>query len=98
MASTDRRRRSASAAASASACTWSDYYNPEAEALIEQTNSTGDLTERDKLFKRIGKLLRDDGHSVLISELFSVIAKDKQIEWEPQFGHAFYDLRAVRWE
>jgi peptide/nickel transport system substrate-binding protein len=78
--------------------TWSDYYNPEVEALIEQTNSTGDFAERDKLFKRIGKLLRDDGHSVLISELFSVFAKDKQIDWEPQFGYAFYDLRTVRWK
>jgi peptide/nickel transport system substrate-binding protein len=78
--------------------TWSDYFNPEVEALIEKTNSTGDLAERDKLFQRIGRLLRDDGHSVLISELFSVFAKDKQIEWEPQFGYSFYDLRSVRWK
>jgi len=78
--------------------TWSDYNNPEVEALIEQTNRAGDLGERDRLFRQIGKLLRDDGHSVLISELFSVFGKNRQVDWEPQFGFAFYDLRTVRWK
>jgi peptide/nickel transport system substrate-binding protein len=78
--------------------TWSDYYNPEVEALIEQTQSATDIGERDKLFRQIGRLLRDDGHAVLISELFSVFAKDRQIEWEPQYGYSFYDLRTLRWK
>lgn len=78
--------------------TWSDYHNPEVEALIEQTSRVGDLAQRDKLFKQIAKLLRDDGHAVLISELFSVFGKNRQIDWEPQFGYAFYDLRSVRWK
>ena len=78
--------------------TWSDYFNPEVEALIEQTNHVGDIAERDKLFKKIGKVLRDDGHAVLISELFSVFGKNRQVEWEPQAGYAFYDLRSVHWK
>ncbi len=75
--------------------TWSDYYNPEVEALIEKTDTTADRGERDKLFRQIAKLMRDDGHSVLISELFSVFAKDPSIGWEPQYGYSFYDLRTV---
>ena len=49
-------------------------------------------------FRQIAKLLRDDGHAVLISELFSVFAKSKDIVWEPQRGYAFYDLRTVKWK
>lgn len=78
--------------------TWSDYYNPEVEALIEKTNSAADPAERDQLFRKIARALRDDGHAVLISELFSVFAKDSAIGWEPQSGYAFYDLRTVRWK
>ena len=76
--------------------TWSDYYNAQVEALIEKTATTGGLDERDKLFREIGRLLRDDGHSVLISELFSVFAKDSSIVWEPQFGYSFYNLRTLK--
>ena len=78
--------------------TWSDYFNPEVEKLIEETNGTSDPAARDKLFRQIAKLLRDDGHAVLISELFSVFAKSKDIVWEPQRGYAFYDLRTVKWK
>jgi peptide/nickel transport system substrate-binding protein len=76
--------------------TWSDYYNAQVEVLIQKTATTGGLDERDKLFREIGRLLRDDGHSVLISELFSVFAKDSSIEWEPQFGYSFYNLRTLK--
>jgi peptide/nickel transport system substrate-binding protein len=75
--------------------TWSDYYNPQVEALIEKTATTGGIAERDKLFREIGLLLREDGHAVLISELFSVFAKDPSIVWEPQYGYSFYDLRTL---
>ncbi len=75
--------------------TWSDYYNPQVEALIEKTATTGGVAERDKLFREIGLLLREDGHAVLISELFSVFAKDPSIVWEPQYGYSFYDLRTL---
>jgi peptide/nickel transport system substrate-binding protein len=78
--------------------TWSDYYNQEVEALIDQTRKTADPTERDKLFRSIGQTLRDDGHAVLISEMFQVFTKDDHIEWEPQSGYAFYDLRTIRWK
>lgn len=78
--------------------TWSDYHNPEVDALIEQTNSVEDPAERDKLFRKIARIMRDDGHAVLISELFSVFAMDSQIEWVPQQGYAFYDLRTIHWK
>jgi peptide/nickel transport system substrate-binding protein len=78
--------------------TWSDYFNPEVEALIEKSNSVADTAERDKLFRQIARIMRDDGHAVLISELFSVFAKDSAISWEPQAGYAFYDLRTVTWK
>ncbi|HZP87447.1 MAG TPA: ABC transporter substrate-binding protein [Burkholderiales bacterium] len=75
--------------------TWSDYYNPEVQALIDKSASVADPAERDHLFREIAKKLRDDGHAVLISELFSVFAKDPSIVWEPQFGYSFYDLRTL---
>lgn len=78
--------------------TWSDYYNEKVEALIEKTRATSDASERDKLFQEIGRIMRDDGHAVLISELYQVFAKDDHIEWTPQLGYAFYDLRTVRWK
>ncbi len=78
--------------------TWSDYFNPEVERLIDETNGVSDPTARDQLFRRIGRLLRDDGHAVLITELFAIFAKDSDIDWEPQKGYAFYDLRNVRWK
>lgn len=78
--------------------TWSDYYNEEVEALIAKTRDTADIEERDALFQEIGRILREDGHSVLISELYQVFTKNENIEWTPQLGYAFYDLRTVRWK
>lgn len=78
--------------------TWSDYENDEVEALIEKTNAASDPEERDKLFREIGKILRETGHSVLISEMFYVFGKNAGIEWEPQRGYAFYNLRTVSWK
>lgn len=77
--------------------TWSDYDNPEVDRLITESNGVSDREERDKLFRKIARLMRDDGHAVLISELFSVFAKDREIVWEPQYGYSFYDLRSVSW-
>ena len=78
--------------------TWSNYYNEQVEELIEKTHVTSDAGERDILFQEIGRILREDGHSVLISELYQVFAKDDHIEWTPQSGYAFYDLRTIRWK
>ena len=75
---------------------WSDYYNPQVEMLIAKTSTTKNLNERDKLFQEIGKKLHEDGHAVLISELFSVFVKDPSIVWEPQFGFSFYNLRNLQ--
>lgn len=78
--------------------TWSNYHNEQVEALLEKTLVTSDISARDSLFQEIGRVLREDGHSVLISELYQVFAKDDHIEWTPQSGYAFYDLRSVRWK
>ncbi len=73
--------------------TWSDYFNPDVEALIAKSASISDRNKRDEIFRAIAKLMRDDGHAVLISERFSVFAKDPSISWEPQHGFSFYNLR-----
>jgi len=78
--------------------TWSDYDNPEVDKLIQESYGVSDTKERDMLFRKIGRILHDDGHAVLISELFQVFAKDEHINWEPQQGYAFYDLRTVSWK
>ncbi|WP_373084055.1 ABC transporter substrate-binding protein [Sneathiella sp.] len=78
--------------------TWSDYDNKEVQDLIEKTNSVSDFKSRDMLFRQIGKILHDDAHSVLISEMFYVYGKNSQVDWKPQKGYAFYNLRTLSWK
>jgi peptide/nickel transport system substrate-binding protein len=84
--------------AASKAGTWSDYSHPEIEELILQANKSADRADRDRIFQRIGKILHEDGHAVLISEIFYVYAKDSQIDWEPHQGIAWYDLRTAAWK
>ncbi len=78
--------------------TWSDYYNPEVEKLIEQGDAETDRTKRDAIFRQIGRLLHDDAHAVLVTELYYVFGQDAKVEWEPQSGSGYYNLRSVRWK
>lgn len=78
--------------------TWSDYYNPEVEALIEKSAGVADREGRDKIFKQIGHRLNEDAHAVLISELYYVFGKNADIQWEPQVGIAWYNLRDIGWK
>ncbi len=78
--------------------TWSDYDNPEVEKLIEQGDTEIDRGKRDAIFRRVGRLLHDDGHAVLITELYYTFGQDAKVEWEPQFGSGYYNLRNVRWK
>ncbi|WJR76724.1 ABC transporter substrate-binding protein [Bradyrhizobium sp. NP1] len=78
--------------------TWSDYSNPEIEELIIEANKTADRSERDRIFKRIGSILHDDAQAVLITEIFYVYGADSELDWAPQPGIAWYDLRTVRWK
>ena len=78
--------------------TWSDYYNPEVEALIAEVNSQTDRTKRDQTFRKIGRVLHDDAHSVLITELYYTFGQDDRIDWAPQYGSGYYNLRSIRWK
>lgn len=78
--------------------TWSDYSNPEVEKLILDANKTADRAERDRIFKRIGAILHEDAHSVLLTEIVYVFAKDSKIDWAPQNGIGWYDFRTISWK
>jgi peptide/nickel transport system substrate-binding protein len=78
--------------------TWSDYYNPEVEALIAQADKAIERKERDAIFRRIGRILHDDGHAVLLTELYYTYAYDSRIDWQPQQGSGYYNLRNIRWK
>lgn len=78
--------------------TWSDYYNPEVEKLVEEGGSETDVAKRDEIFRKIGRLLHEDGHAVLISELYYTFAKDSSLDWTPQYGSGYYNLRNVSWK
>ena len=78
--------------------TWSDYSNPDVESLILEVNTKVNAPDRDRIFQKIGKILHDDAHSVLLTELIYVFAKDSALEWHPQPGIAWYDLRDLKWK
>lgn len=78
--------------------TWSDYSNPEVESLILEVNTKVNPQDRDRIFQKIGKILHDDAHSVLLTELIYVFAKDSSLEWHPNPGIAWYDLRDLKWK
>ncbi len=78
--------------------TWSDYFNPEVEKLVAEGGSETDPAKRDELFRKIGRLLHNDGHAVLISELYYTYAQDAGLNWAPQYGSGYYNLRNVSWK
>lgn len=78
--------------------TWSDYYNPEVEKLITELDSTTGADARGALFRKIGQALHDDAAALLVTELFNVFAKKKDIDWEVQQGSGFLNFRKVGWK
>lgn len=84
--------------AAAKAGTWSNYHNADIEKLLLEAQATSDVAGRDRIFKQIGRILHEDGHSVLITELFYVWGKKKELLWEPQVGIAWFNLRDMRWK
>jgi peptide/nickel transport system substrate-binding protein len=78
--------------------TWSDYYNAEVEKLIAEGDAEANREKRDQIFRKIGRVLHDDGHAVLITELYYTYGQDAKLEWQPQPGSGYYDLRNVRWK
>ena len=77
--------------------TWSDYDNPEVEKLIKEGDTETDRAKRDALFQQVGQLLHDDGHAVLITELYYTFGQNAKLDWNPQSGSGYYNLREVRW-
>ena len=77
--------------------TWSDYHNPEVEKLITELDSTTGAEARGALFRKIGKALHDDASALLVTELFNVFAKKKDLTWEVQQGSGFLNFRKVAW-
>jgi peptide/nickel transport system substrate-binding protein len=77
---------------------WSNYDNPEVEALIRKLDSTTGAEARGALFRKIGKLAHDDAAALLVTELFDVSAKKKNVEWEVQQGSGFLNFRHVSWK
>ena len=78
--------------------TWSDYFNPEVQKLIDQVEGESDRTKRDALFKQILKLTQDDGQAVPIAELNLNYAKDPALQWNPQVAGWSLNFRNVAWK
>jgi peptide/nickel transport system substrate-binding protein len=78
--------------------TWSDYSNPEIEKLIAEVQSETDRTKRGLVFQKISRILHDDGQAVLITELYYTYAHDSALDWTPQVGSGYYNLRNIRWK
>jgi peptide/nickel transport system substrate-binding protein len=77
--------------------TWSDYFNPEVEKLIAELDSTTGAEARGAMFRRIGRLLHEDASAILVTELFNVFARKKDLEWSVQEGSGFMNFRRVSW-
>ncbi len=77
---------------------WSDYYNPEVEKLIAEGAGETNREKRDEIFKKVGRILHDDGHAVLISELYYTYSQDAGLDWTPQYGSGYYNLRDISWK
>ena len=82
----------------AKAGAWSDYENAEIEKLFEQSEGVADREGRDRIFRRINRILHEDAHSVPITELFIVFARDAQLNWEQPQGSGYYNLREIGWK
>lgn len=78
--------------------TWSDYYNPDVEALITQLEGTIGAEQRGALFRRIGRLLHEDAAAVFLSEHIYVYAKKADLQWQVQQGAGFLNFRTVGWK
>ncbi len=77
---------------------WSDYSNPDVEALLKELDTTSGSEARGEVFRRIGRILHDDAAAVLVTELFNVYAKKKDLDWEVQQGSGFLNFRRVGWK
>ena len=78
--------------------TWSDYYNPQVQALIDKVGGESDRGKRDALFRQILALTHDDGEAVLIAELRLNYLKDPSLDWQPQSAGWNLEFRSAVWK
>lgn len=78
--------------------TWSDYYNPQVEALLEKASQVPDIAGRDVIFRRVSRILAEDVYYVLLTELYYVFGKNANVTWQPQVGSSWYNLRELSWK
>lgn len=78
--------------------TWSDYENPDVEALLEEVNRTTDVQKRGEIFQKISRILNEDAAAVFISELNYVFGKKQSLQWQVQQGSGFLNFRQVSWK
>jgi peptide/nickel transport system substrate-binding protein len=77
---------------------WSDYFHPEVERLFAESEGIADRAERDKVLKRIVRILHEDAHAVPITELFINFGQDARLRWEQPAGSGYYNLRNIAWQ
>jgi peptide/nickel transport system substrate-binding protein len=78
--------------------TWSSYYNPEVEAVIQEVIGTQGPEARGALFRKIGKMLYDDAAAVFINEIFYLYVQKSDLDWTITEGSGFLDFRKVGWK
>lgn len=78
--------------------TWSDYYNPQVEALLDKASQVSDIAGRDVIFRRVSRILHDDAYYVLLTEVYYVFGKNSNVNWQPQVGSSWYNLRDLSWK
>lgn len=77
---------------------WSDYFNPEVEALFAESEKISDRDERDRVFRKIVRILHDDAHTVPLTELFINFGHDTSLKWVQPAGSGYYNLREIAWK
>lgn len=76
---------------------WSDYSNPQVEALFTEAAHTADIAGRGDIFRRISRILHDDAAAIFISEIHRVYGRKKTLEWAPTAGTAALRFHEARW-
>lgn len=77
--------------------TWSDYTNPQVEALFAQSARTVGDSARGRLFEQIDRILHDDAAAIYLSEIHRIYGHKQALQWTPHVGTAALDFSEARW-
>lgn len=78
--------------------TWADYENAKIEELLAKVEPVTVLSERDAIFKQIGRILHEDAAAVYISELYYLFGRKPNLAWQLQEGSGYYNFRDISWK